>query len=88
MVQFGQALVASWSRAQVSIALSSAEAEFYALAMGSVEALMAQSLLLEAGTPYLPIRLLPDSCAAQACAQRQGAYRMKQVQLRHMFVKE
>ena len=64
--------------------LLEAEAEFYALATTSVEAGMAQRLLREAGTSQLHIPSLMDSSAAQ----RQGAYRMKHIQLRHLFVKK
>jgi hypothetical protein len=61
--------LALWSRTQASVALSSAEASFYAIATGITEAELAQHLWEEFSGMTLNIRILSDSSAARAAEQ-------------------
>ena len=84
----GPCIWLSWSRTQGSVALSSSEAEFYALTSGAVEGRFAASLLAEFGEGPQAIRLETDSSGAKGSAERPGPQRMKHIALRHMFLKD
>jgi hypothetical protein len=82
--------VATWSRTQSAVALSSAEAEYYALAVAVSEGRMVQNMLMEMESlesePMLTA--ITDASAAKGAAERVGPLRMKHLELRQMFVKE
>ena len=77
----------SWSRTQPCVALSSAEAEYYALAVGIQEALLVQSVLRELGFT-VEIIAHTDSSAAKQAAEKVGCLKQKHMQLKDMFVKD
>ena len=85
---FGQHLLKHWARTQSGIALSSGEAELYGMIKGATETLGMQSLLQELGKEGIEGTLLTDSSAAKGCATRQGAGRMKHVQLNAWWLQE
>ena len=78
------------SRTQTSVALSSAEAELYAIGSAAVEALAVQQLLQEAAMARdVKIRLLTDSTSAKSMACRYGQSKLsKHIALRHLFVQD
>ena len=84
----GQAVWLSWSRTQATISLSSAEAEYYALTSGAVEARFAQSILVELGVGQLAVRLETDSSSAKAFSERPGVMRRKHIEMRKLFLKD
>ncbi|CAE8582362.1 unnamed protein product [Polarella glacialis] len=86
IVMLGDVVLTTWSRTQASVSLSSAEAEYYAITSGAVEAMYVQNLLKEMRRD-LPIRVCTDSSAAKASAERHGVQRMKHMQIRLMFLK-
>ena len=65
----GGDVVKSWAKTQGSIALSSGEAEYYAMVKGAAEALGLRSLLEDLGVKAW-IRLAVDSSAAKSMASR------------------
>ena len=80
-------LVASWSRIQQTVALSSAEAEYYAMCGGAGEGIFAQTLLSELGHQADEVTMLVDASAAKAMAERSSMpTRVKHMQIRFLFL--
>ena len=79
--------VATWARTQSTVALSSCEAELYAMGSGAVEALGLKSLLDELGF-NLPVKLFTDSSSAKAVAARRGPGKMKHIELRMLALQD
>ena len=80
-------VIKHWSRTQSGIALSSGEAELYALVKGSAETigakqLAAEMMLTQTGT------LCPDSSAAKGTVSRIGSGRLKHIVANHLRVQE
>ena len=67
------AAVHAWSRAQGPIALSSMEAEYYALITTCQEARALQSLLQEVLGRRIPVILRTDSDAARLAVEKRGS---------------
>ena len=80
----------SHSRTQQTIALSSGEAELYAIGAGAADSLFIRSLLLEACLiPKVHLFIHTDSSAGKSMASRYGTSRKtRHVQLRYLFVQE
>ncbi len=81
------AIGASWARTQAVPALSSCEAELYAIGTGCVESLGLRSLLLELGLPAVVV-VKTDSSSAKAISQRRGPGKMKHIQLRLLAMQQ
>ena len=80
-------VIATWSRTQGCIALSSAEAEYYAAATAVTEGRFVQSLLTELNfSTELVLKL--DSSAAKSAIERHGCHRMKHIMLKYQFIKQ
>ena len=89
----GSLSLATSSRTQATPALSSAEAELYAMGMAIQDALYLQSLLQEMKLSQLakPVELTvyTDSSSGKALASKLGLTRKsKHVQLRYLFMKD
>ena len=84
------ALITSQSRTQATVALSSGEAELYAIGLGVSESLFIRSLLLESQlSKNVNIRIHTDSTAGKSMATRFGtSKKTKHVQLRFLFIQE
>ena len=85
-------LLHTWSRIQACIALSSAEAEYYSIALAVMEGRRLQQLITEAciaieGDP-LPLLVHSDSRAARESCFKVGSSRMKHIDIKMLFVKE
>ena len=83
-------LITSQSRTQATVALSSGEAELYAIGLGVSESLFIRSLLLESQlSKNVNIRIHTDSTAGKSMATRFGtSKKTKHVQLRFLFIQE
>ena len=85
-------LITSQSRTQATVALSSGEAELYAIGLGVSESLFIRSLLLESQLSKnvnIRIRIHTDSTAGKSMATRFGtSKKTKHVQLRFLFIQE
>ena len=81
----GGGAVNSWSSTQSTIALSSGEAEYYALTRAAAEALGFQSLCSDLGWS-MAIRVWVDSTAAKAIASRTGLGRVRHLEVRYLWV--
>ena len=67
------------SRGQVSVALSSFEAEVIAASEGTKEALLLQEVLMFVGLGHYQIEIKVDSSAAHAFFHKRGVGRMKHI---------
>jgi hypothetical protein len=79
--------IATWSRRQACVALSSAESELYALGSGAVEALGFATLLEEWHEPTVPV-LCSDSSSALHVVKKRGPGKMKHIALRMLALQE
>ena len=80
-------VVASWSRRQACLALSSAESELYALGSGAVEALGFATMLGEWREQVVPT-LYSDSSSALHVVKKRGPGRMKHIELRCLALQQ
>ena len=76
-----------WSRTQKTRALSSGEAEYYALVSGCAEGLGIQSLAEDMGYE-VEVWVWTDSDACRGIASRRGLGKMRHVELRYLWVQE
>ena len=88
MVVVGRVGVKHWSRSQKARALSSGEAEYYALATGCMEALGVQSLMNDMGWNVEVVVVWTDSNVAKSVACRSGLGKMRHVELKYLWVQE
>ena len=87
MVCIDGAAIKHWSRTQKARALSSGEAECYAIVTGSAEGLGVQSLAIDLGWSFRVI-VHTDSSTAKSVAARRGLGRMRHVELKYLWVQE
>ena len=84
----GEHVIKHWASTQVLVALSSGEAEFYALVKGVCEGLGVRSLDGDLGGGRLNIFLNTDSSAAKGIACRRGVGRVKHLEIRTLWVQD
>ena len=89
-VYFCGALITTQSKTQQTVALSSGEAELYAIGLGTSESLFVKSILLETEiVPKVNIRIHTDSTAGKSMSTRFGtSKKTRHVQLRFLYVQE
>ena len=82
--------ISALSRTQQTLALSSGEAELYALGLGVAESLFIKSLIFESGSAKTcSITSYTDSTAGKSMSNRWGTTRKtKHIELRFLFVQE
>jgi hypothetical protein len=86
-VKLGGHCVKTWSSTQAPIALSSAEAEYYAMVEACTRAMGLRTMLCEIGVKTSgPIFLYSDSSAARSFASRRGLGRMRHMEVRHLWL--
>ena len=83
----GSHLIKAWSATQASIALSSGEAEYYGVVLGSGIALGMQALYSDIGL-NLPIRVWTDSSAAISIGGRQGLGKLRHLECHSLWVQQ
>jgi hypothetical protein len=76
-----------WSRTQKARALSSGEAEYYAMVTGGAEGLGMQSLAEDLGWK-VQVRVWTDSSAAKAVANRRGLGKLRHVELKWLWMQD
>ena len=83
----GSHCLRTWSSTQGAIALSSAEAEFYALIDAVLRAKWAQSVLSELGVPVSPVaEEFTDSAAPKSFVSKRGLGKMRHLELRDLWL--
>ena len=80
--------VKSWSNRQVTVALSSAEAEFYASTKAAVEILGVESLMADMGREVEAKEVFTDSNSARAMASRRGLGRTRHIEVKRLWLQE
>ena len=83
----GGGLVKSWASTQGSTALSSGEAEYYALVKGSCEGLGLKQLLADMGVK-MDVRVWVDSSSAKAISERCGLGKVRHMDVRYLWLQE
>ena len=79
--------VKHWSRTQKARALSSGEAEYYAMVTGCAEGLGLQSLAEDLGWKT-EVQIWTDSSAAKAIANRRGLGKLRHVELKWLWAQD
>ena len=87
MMMINGTVVKHWSRTQATRALSTAEAEYYAVVTGAAEGLGMQSMMADLGVTT-QVRVWTDSNAAKAIASRRGLGKTRHVELRYLWLQE
>ena len=90
VIKYMGATVRFGSRTQSTIALSSAEAELYAINTGATEALHIRSFLTEAlNQKKVNIKIYTDSSSGKSIATRIGSSKKaKHIELKHLFIQQ
>jgi hypothetical protein len=79
--------IKSWSSTQGTIALSSGEAEYYALVKAVAEGLGIQALALDLGYT-MKLRVWVDSTAAKAVVSRLGLGKVRHLEVKYLWAQE
>lgn len=81
--------IGSWSTTQGLVALSSVEAEYYALVQAAVRGLGIAAGAQEVGLPGrgYPVELYSDSSSARSFAPRRGLCRMRHIETRRFWLR-
>ena len=83
----GRHCLRTWSSTQGAIALSSAEAEFYAMVDGVLRAKWAQTVLCELGVPASPVaEVRVDSSVAKSFVSKRGLGKMRHLEIRDLWL--
>ena len=87
----GEHLIKSWSSTQKITALSSGEAEYYAIVKGAEQGMGVRSMLIdfqisEASIRYIEVK--EDSSAAKGIASRRGLGKLKHVDIKELWIQE
>ena len=83
----GRVLVAHWSRTQVTVALSSAEAELNAAVKAACEAIGMKQLCGHLGMP-VTTKMFGDSSAMKGTLSRKGSGKVKHLETRQLWLQE
>ena len=89
MIYFEGQVLTFWSRTQTTIALSSCEAELYAINMTTIEALNVKSTIEELiKNCKTKITIYTNSSSAKSITSRRVIRKTKHIELRQLFVQE
>eukprot|EP00435_Cladocopium_sp_Y103_P015181 s2139_g3.t1 len=83
-IRLGSHLLDTSCGKQSTVALSSGEAEYYAITRGSAAAIVVQNILAEMNRRY-GLACLTDSSAAKGISHRRGVGKVKQLELRELW---
>ena len=84
-VVLGKHLIKNWSSTQSTIALSSGEAEFYAIVEGASRGLGVQALMDDLGMK-VEIKVLSDSSAGRSISLRKGSGKLRHLQVKYLWL--
>jgi hypothetical protein len=86
-VVLGKHLIKSWSSTQATRALSSGEAEFYAIIEGASRGLGVQALMEDMGFTCA-LRMKSDSSAARSISLRKGTGKLRHLQVKYLWIQD
>ena len=78
----------TWSTTQPTVALSVAEAEFYAMVEGATRGIGNLHMLNELGMQIVDVELHTDSSSAKSFASRRGVGKIRHVDLKELWLQE
>ena len=87
VIRIGGHTLKGWSRMQAVVALSSGEAEYYALVKGASEGIGLQGISKDMGLD-LGIRISTDASAAKGIASRRGLGKVKHIELNQLWMQD
>ena len=87
MAKIGWHTLKSWSTTQATVAMSSAEAELYALTKGAANSLGFMAMAADFGLK-LDAMVHSDASAALAIAQRQGLGKLRHVRVQYLWIQD
>ena len=87
LLQVGGSSIKTWSKDQSVIALSSAEAELYAMNVGAAHALGMQSMLKDLGFE-MSVRIQTDASATVGIVKRSGSGKLRHVDVNQLWIQE
>ena len=85
---FGNCPIKTWSTNQAVIALSSGEAEYYAIVKGASVGIGIGNMLCDLGMDKKKVRIKTDSSAAVGIAHRLGAGKVRHIEVNQLWVQE
>ena len=85
VIMLGRHCIKTWSLTQSSIALSSAEAEYYAMVEGATRAIGARTMLDEIGVK-VNLTLATDSSAAKSLGSRRGTGKIRHLATKWLWL--
>lgn len=83
----GKHFIKSWSSTQSVLALSSGEAEFYALVKRGSVALGIRNMLIDLGIK-IKIRINTDASAAKGITARRGAGKIRHIEISQLWIQD
>ena len=86
VVMLGRHTLKTWSTTQPTIALSSAEAELYAMTEGATRGMGLRTMLDEMGVYIKTLHLYTDASAAKSFASRRGLGKMRHVEVKELWL--
>ena len=87
VIRLGKHLIKGWRRMQAVVALSSGEAEYYAIVKGTSEGMGIRGILWDMGFVGR-ISVSTDASAAQGVASRRGLGKVKNIELNQLWVQD
>ena len=87
IVRWGRHCLKTWSSTQATIALSSAEAELYALTKGAAQALGIIAMMDDFGV-FASATIHTDASAALGIVRRQGLGKLRHLNVRYLWMQE
>ena len=88
LIMLGSHCLKTWSSTQPTVAMSSAEAEYYAMVEGSTRGIGLQTLLKEMGVKIGILVLSTDSSAAKSFASRRGLGKLRHIEVKELWLQE
>ena len=83
----GKHCIKSWSTTQASRALSSGEAEFYALVEGASRCMGVKALMEDLGW-IVSVKLLTDSSTGKSISMRKGCGKIRHLETKYLWLQD
>lgn len=87
-MMLGKHTLRTWSTTQPTIALSAAEAEYYAMVEGATRGLGLKTMIDEMGVKLDVIVISTDSSSAKSFASQRGLKRMRHIECKELWLQE
>jgi hypothetical protein len=88
VLMVGRHVLRTWSVTQAVTALSSAEAEFYAMIEGGTRGIGLKNMLNELGGDFTEVVLFTDSSAAKGFSSQRGLSKIRHIETKDLWLQE